>query len=851
MHADANRHVRKAMSDNNRKNPYEMKQDYEHHNPLEKLTRIFTPNKQRKNQKDLSSLQIDQSISQSPKTSLHGDDFDLSFLEAEFENNLKNDLPLDEQKKQFNLHKTKNKTNSDVISTTLFNHPEKDSFLSEEKLSLPQSHNEEQILDALSPLPIQKNLSSQNKTSQTPAHPSFEESNFDPLSENFFFDESERQDNNRIIPELGEQNKRFSQTIAPQQNTSNIQQNYDDNQSLHNSPINHPYKVSADQENWIEEYYTNVPNPSMKANTGFSSATLISEREGTERSKSTSDFPSPLDSTQTNKSSDLKGFLQENHTDSYPQFYEEKLSEQETYAAQTPQYVDSQDQYINNAENISKQNNEKEVVYKQNNLNKIPSSSKVFKDTQTDRFFAHNTMQRDTSPPSVDTYKFSDEIVEKTGPIMVPEVPYEVPEYDVPTDGLKEEFSDVLNVGNVSAENFSQQKPQDKVFNEIFNQTIQNSKENTYINPQEESTNYFPADNTKHTESLSYKSVDEIPYTSNPLSLENSIFSKTLTKSIILLILIAVSFVGYSRFFMSSQKNESTPIIHADNTPFKFKHQSTETKNDVEHNLDIYKQTTGQNEKQENTQQFLIDNSEPPEDLAALNQQESTSFSPSSLDDSDVEDAVTEAINHTIPTQKVQTVIVKQDGTVVLSPMHDTEKKTTDKYEEKVDQTTVDQLQESQPISSHFSDTKDKEAEDNLTSNIDKIIAENISTSSVEKKVENSFVPLPSHAKSNSEVQTPASSHKNPPVQVRTQNSENYYVQLASQPTHALAKDSLKNMKSKFGFLIGTRPLNIQSAVIPGKGTYYRVRVQAQNRNEAINLCENIKNSGGSCFITR
>lgn len=236
-------------------------------------------------------------------------------------------------------------------------------------------------------------------------------------------------------------------------------------------------------------------------------------------------------------------------------------------------------------------------------------------------------MQRDTSPPSVDTYKFSDEIVEKTGPIMVPEVPYEIPEYDVPTDGLKEEFSDVLNVGNVSAEIFAA-KPQDKVFNEIFNQTIQNSKENTYINPQEESTNYFPADNTKHTESLSYKSVDEIPYTSNSLSLENSIFSKTLTKSIILLILIAVSFVGYSRFFMSSQKNESTPIIHADNTPFKFKHQSTETKNDVEHNLDIYKQTTGQNEKQENTQQFLIDNSEPPEDLAALNQQESTSFSP-------------------------------------------------------------------------------------------------------------------------------------------------------------------------------------------------------------------------------
>ncbi|MDD9334243.1 MAG: SPOR domain-containing protein, partial [Bartonella sp.] len=50
---------------------------------------------------------------------------------------------------------------------------------------------------------------------------------------------------------------------------------------------------------------------------------------------------------------------------------------------------------------------------------------------------------------------------------------------------------------------------------------------------------------------------------------------------------------------------------------------------------------------------------------------------------------------------------------------------------------------------------------------------------------------------------------------------------------------------------IGPRPLNIQSALISGKGTYYRVRIQTQNRNEAINLCEDIKSSGGSCFITR
>ncbi|KEC54494.1 SPOR domain-containing protein [Bartonella koehlerae] len=837
------------MSDNNRKNPHEMKRDYENHNPLRKLTRIFTPNKQSKNQKDLPPLQTDQSISQPHKTSFHGDDFDLSFLESEFESNLTNDLPLDEQKRQHNLHKTNNKTTSDITSVSSFNHQEKNSFVSEEEHSLPPSHDEEQILDALSPLPIQKNPSSQNKTAQNLAHSSFERSNFDALSENFFSDESERQDNNRITSELNEQNNRFSQKIAPQQKTSIIQENYDSNQSLHDSPVNHPYKISVDQENWIEEYYTNVSNPSMKTNTSFSSATLISKRTGTPNNKSTSDFLAPLDSTQTSNPSNLKDFPQKNHTDAYPQFYEEKLSKQETYVTQTLQYVDSQAQYINNAENISEKNNEKEVI------NKMPPSSRVFRDTQKDRFFAHNTMHRNTPPPNVDTYKFAEEVVEKTGSIMVPEVPYEISEYDVPTDGLKEEFADVFNVGNIPAEDSSQQKQQDKVFNELFHQTIQNSEKDSRINPQEQNINYFLADNTEYTENLSYKGVDEIPiHTSNSPPFKSSIVTKTLTKGIIFLILIAASFIGYSRFFMSSQKNESTsvPIIRADNTPFKFKQESIETKNsDVAHNLDIYKQITEQNEKQENTQQFLIDNSESPEDLAVLNQQESTRLSPSSLDDSDVEDAVTEAINHTIPTQEVQTVIVKQDGTVVLAPMHDREKKNADKYEGKADKTTADQLQESQPVSSHFSNTKNKEADDNLTSHIDKIIAENISTSSIDKKVENSFVPIPSHMKSNSQVQMPASSRKTPPVQVRTQNLANYYVQLASQPTHELAKDSLKNMKSRFGFLIGTRPINIQSALIPGKGTYYRVRIQTQNRNEAISLCEDIKNSGGSCFITR
>ncbi len=129
-------------------------------------------------------------------------------------------------------------------------------------------------------------------------------------------------------------------------------------------------------------------------------------------------------------------------------------------------------------------------------------------------------------------------------------------------------------------------------------------------------------------------------------------------------------------FFYTTTKNEGTPIIHADNTPFKFKQETAETKNDVAHNLDIYKQATEQNEKQDNTQQFLIDNSEQPEKLSEIDQQEFTSSSSPSFGEAEVEDAVTEAINHTIPTREVQTVIVNQDGTIILESKHQPEKKT-------------------------------------------------------------------------------------------------------------------------------------------------------------------------------
>ena len=76
-------------------------------------------------------------------------------------------------------------------------------------------------------------------------------------------------------------------------------------------------------------------------------------------------------------------------------------------------------------------------------------------------------------------------------------------------------------------------------------------------------------------------------------------------------------------------------------------------------------------------------------------------------------------------------------------------------------------------------------------------------------------------------------------------------MQIASQPSEAAAQSSYQNLASRYGGVLEGREVNIVKAEIPGKGTFWRVRVPAESRNEAISLCENYKAAGGNCFVSR
>jgi hypothetical protein len=76
-------------------------------------------------------------------------------------------------------------------------------------------------------------------------------------------------------------------------------------------------------------------------------------------------------------------------------------------------------------------------------------------------------------------------------------------------------------------------------------------------------------------------------------------------------------------------------------------------------------------------------------------------------------------------------------------------------------------------------------------------------------------------------------------------------MQIASQPSEAAAQSSYQDLLRRYGSVLEGRQANIVKAEIAGKGTFWRVRVPAGSRDEAIKLCESYKSAGGNCFVSK
>ena len=108
--------------------------------------------------------------------------------------------------------------------------------------------------------------------------------------------------------------------------------------------------------------------------------------------------------------------------------------------------------------------------------------------------------------------------------------------------------------------------------------------------------------------------------------------------------------------------------------------------------------------------------------------------------------------------------------------------------------------------------------------------------------------PAPAEAAAEVAAASPAAAA---PAPAAAAPAGSFGIQIASLPSEADAQKSYRNLSSKFGNILGGKPWEIRQADIPGKGTFYRVRVGAGSKDEAVALCEQYRAAGGSCLVSR
>lgn len=486
-------------------------------------------------------------------------------------------------------------------------------------------------------------------------------------------------------------------------------------------------------------------------------------------------------------------------------------------------------------------------------------------------------------PPDVDTYKFADEIVEQTEPVDVPEIPYPAEETEPHGDALENEFADVFSVGN-KQETPNTPKEQDDFFAEAYAQSGYNPKQNQFEQNADVSEeqyglqnngNIYAEDNQAYAENDQALIGANAPFAEIQNQSQPKSLAKKLTVGGVALFILLGGGYAAMKYFLPSHGDGASTVIHADNAPYKVQAEQTNTNNETQNNQDVYNQANGETDDKGN-QEKLVDHSETPEDLTALN--DAASYA----DSSNVEDAIAAASNQSVPTREVQSVVVNPDGSI--TPTTNSEpslvEASANNSEKSPNNNQVNVKNGSKQSQSNAKTASEPEMSE-TDSELTKIINEDAQSN---KDIDNGGSNNPDNSQNKlsglNTVSSPKTQQQAQPVETAEETTQkptalpntvstplakaepkaaapittsvgsgSYYVQIASQPTQESATASMNKAKSLFGSLIGSLPLSIQPASIPGKGTYYRVRVQVGPRDNAVSLCEKIKSQNGSCFV--
>ena len=77
-------------------------------------------------------------------------------------------------------------------------------------------------------------------------------------------------------------------------------------------------------------------------------------------------------------------------------------------------------------------------------------------------------------------------------------------------------------------------------------------------------------------------------------------------------------------------------------------------------------------------------------------------------------------------------------------------------------------------------------------------------------------------------------------------------VQVSAQKTQEEASASFRAMQAKYPNVLGGRQMVLRKKEVAGKGTFYGAQVGPfAARDDAVQLCEQLKSAGGTCMVQR
>ncbi|MCB1423108.1 MAG: SPOR domain-containing protein [Nitratireductor sp.] len=329
--------------------------------------------------------------------------------------------------------------------------------------------------------------------------------------------------------------------------------------------------------------------------------------------------------------------------------------------------------------------------------------------------------------------------------------------------------------------------------------------------------------------------------------------------ALIVALLVGTGVVAWGTFG-SSQLGEGgePPVIRADNEPAKVKPEDPGGKVIANQENQVYDRVSGGQGEENNTQEELITSREQPVDVA---EKSATRLSP------DAEGGTSDAPLG-LPPKKVRTLVVKPDGTIVSggaatmqSDQADGEPLPLSPQPQALAMAQTDDASGSaaQAVQQQETEASSVIALDGARSTGEIATPTPSPLPAPEPPVAVAPAPKPvapapaAESDPGAPTQIAAVSESSPqPAAARPAvTSSEWKIQVSSQRSREAAESSFSNIKQRFSSILGSRSAAIERADIDGKGTFYRVKVLADSKSDATDICNRLKGAGGSCFVTR